>query len=290
MSGIVFALLALFGWGFGDFFIQRATRAVGIWKALLLIDVVGIVTLFPFILKDFGLLFSSAFHIGILIIASVVILLTALAEFESLRRGKLAIVEPILSLELLLTVALSVLVWGEQLTFAQLMLAGIAFLGITLAVTEHHTHLHYHRRIFLERGVLFAILGAVGMGLFNFLVGVGSQEISPLMTIWFTSMFTAIFIIFHLKRRGELRGFLTDLRRHTTTLVAVCVLDNFAWVSFAVATTLIPITITTTISESYIALTVFLGVFINKEKLRFHQIVGIVLTIAAILILATTIR
>ncbi|MDI6821128.1 MAG: EamA family transporter [Patescibacteria group bacterium] len=46
------------------------------------------------------------------------------------------------------------------------------------------------------------------------------------------------------------------------------------------------ISIATTISESYIALTVLLGVFINKEKLQRHQIFGIIIAIASVLIIS----
>ena len=167
----------------------------------------------------------------------------------------------------------------------QLILAGVAFFGITLAVTEHHTHLHYHRRI-LERGVFFAAVGAIGMGVFNFLVGVGSQEISPLMTIWFTNILTVAYTMFHLSRHGEFHTLLRDFRAHPGTLTSVCILDNLAWISFAVATTYIPIAIATTISESYVALAVLLGVFANKERLKWHQIVGVIVTIASVIFLA----
>jgi drug/metabolite transporter (DMT)-like permease len=286
MTGILFALGALVAWGFGDFFIQRSVRAVGIWKSLLLIDAVGIIALFPFVVDELGALFANSFHLGLLILASIVILLTALAEFESLRRGKLAIVEPILSLELPLTVLLAIVVWGERVALPQLILAGVAFFGITLAVTEHHTHLHYHRRIKVEKGVIFAGLGAIGMGIFNFLVGVGSQEISPLMTIWFTNILTVAFTFFYLQRRGELHKLFHDFRQHIGILASVCVLDNLAWISFAVATTFIPIAIATTLSESYVALAVLLGVFANKERLRWHQIVGVVVTLASVIFLS----
>jgi drug/metabolite transporter (DMT)-like permease len=59
-----------------------------------------------------------------------------------------------------------------------------------------------------------------------------------------------------------------------------------AWVSFAKATTFIPIAIATTISESYIALAVLLGLFVNREKLRTHQILGITLATFGVIILA----
>jgi drug/metabolite transporter (DMT)-like permease len=138
----------------------------------------------------------------------------------------------------------------------------------------------------MEKGVIFAGLGAIGMGLFNFLVGVGSQETSPLLTVWFTNfLFTAV-CFGYLARHRKLRELIDDLRTHPVPLIGVCVLDNVAWISFATATTYIPIAVATTVSESYIALTVFLGIFVNREKLQWHQMVGVVITIASVILLS----
>ncbi|MFA5793430.1 MAG: hypothetical protein WC897_06265, partial [Candidatus Gracilibacteria bacterium] len=92
MEGILFAFGALLCWGFGDFFIQKSTRAIGIWKSLFFIGASGIVAIFPFIFDQLGALLREPRHLAILSLAGIVVLFTALFEFESLRRGKLAIV------------------------------------------------------------------------------------------------------------------------------------------------------------------------------------------------------
>lgn len=69
-------------------------------------------------------------------------------------------------------------------------------------------------------------------------------------------------------------------------IIGQSILDNTAWVAFAFATIFIPISIATTISESYIALAVFLGIFINREKLRPHQMIGVVLALVGVIALS----
>src|SRR3989344_3230998 len=180
--GIILALVALLTWGFGDFFIQRATRQVGSWKTLFFNGVVGSLALTPFVWRDLPALDKSDWLLlGAL---SIVTLFAALFDFEALRRGKIAIIEPILGAELPLTAGLSVIFVGEVLSAPQFVLIGVIFIGIILAITQHHTHLHYHKRIF-EKGVILAGIGMVGMALMNVLVGVTSQEISPLIAMWF---------------------------------------------------------------------------------------------------------
>lgn len=282
-AGIVFAFIALVAWGFGDFFIQRTTRAIGSWKALFFIGIVGLVGLFPFVKNDFASLTSS--NLLLLGLLGAVVVFAALFDFEALRQGKIAIVEPIIGLELPITIGLSLTLAGEVLSSYQLFLIGVVFVGIMLAITTHHTHLHYHKRIF-ERGVILAGIGAIGMALTNFLVGVSSQDISPLMTIWFIHSLIAVVCSAYILYTGKLKDLISDLKKYPKPIIGQSILDNVAWVAFAKATTLIPIAIATTISESYIALAVLLGLFINREKLKARQMLGVALATVGVIALS----
>ncbi|MEK7512889.1 MAG: DMT family transporter [Patescibacteria group bacterium] len=285
--GILFAFLALLSWGIGDFFVQRAARAFGDLRTLFYIGATGAVVLFPFVTDEFFSLAGNPLHFLLLTLTGVVIFAAAMLDFEALRRGKIAVIEPILGLELPVVIALTAIFWGEHLSLPQGLLAGTTFVGIVLAVTKHHTHLHYHTRIF-ERGVVFALAGSILMGLVNFLVGASAQETSPLLTIWFTNtLFTALCLIF-IAVRSELPGLLTGIIRHPSIFIAVSIFDNAAWLFYALATSLIAISIATTISESYIALAVLLGLFVNREKLKYHQFVGVGVAILSIILLAAT--
>ncbi|MDP3792338.1 MAG: DMT family transporter [bacterium] len=281
--GIIFAFIALLSWGFGDFFIQKTTRAIGSWKALFFIGIVGLVGLFPFVKNEIYTLSSdNLLFLGVL---GIIVLFTALFDFEALRQGKIAIIEPIIGLELPITVGLSIAIGNESLALVQIFLIFVIFVGIILAITAHHTHLHYHKRIF-ERGVILAGVGAVGMALTNFIVGVSSQSISPLITIWFAHSLLAVVCGIYIIFKGEFGNLISDIRSHPKPIIGQSILDNIAWVSFAFATTYIPIAIATTISESYIALAVLLGVFVNREKLKSHQVVGVAITLASVMILS----
>ncbi len=73
---------------------------------------------------------------------------------------------------------------------------------------------------------------------------------------------------------------------HWRPVLAACIFDNAAWVAYAVAVTTLPIALTIAITESYVALAAFLGVVWNKEKLQRHQYAGMILAIAAAIVLA----
>ncbi len=285
--GVSLALLALLGWGLGDFFIQKTTRLVGSWRALFWIGLFGAIVIFPFVIKDIAYLKTAdLFLLGTL---SVVVVLGSLFNFEALRQGKMAIVEPIISLELPLTIALSVVFLRESLELIPWILIALVFVGIILAITKHHTHWFYHRRA-LEKGVILASIGVVGTALSSFLIGVSSQNISPLITVWFVDVIIVLVCGFYMLYSKQFKELGKGLRKYRWSIISQSFFDNLGWVAFAVATTLIPISIAITISESYVALAVLLGFFINREKLQKHQLVGAALAIISVIVLAGVYR
>lgn len=283
--GILFALIALFAWGFGDFFIQKTARAVGDLKALVYITLTTTVVLLPFVWQDLGRVLAHANAWWLLGIVGIVSFFAALFDFEALKQGKIAVVEPLLGIEVPVVVFFSVIFRHEFLPWYQLLLILLIIIGIILTVTKHVGQWKYHRRL-LEKGVLWAGLGAIGMGLTNFLVGVLSQDTLPLITVWFAHTVIAVCSLLLIAWRGEWRGMFKSIKKHPGIIIGETVFDNMAWVSYAFATTLIPISIATAISESYIALAVLLGVFVNKEKLKKHQLVGIGCALFGVILLS----
>ncbi|HBK35283.1 MAG: hypothetical protein UU08_C0009G0031 [Candidatus Uhrbacteria bacterium GW2011_GWE2_40_58] len=281
--GILFAFITLLSWGVGDFFIQKTTRFVGSWKALFYIGFCGMILLFPFVFQKLHHLTSS--HILLLVLVGIIAILAAVFDFEALRQGKISIIEPIIGLELPLTVGLSITLAQESLSGIQLCLIGIVFLGILLTITAHHPNKTEKKRS-LEKGVILAGVGAIGMALTNFLVGVSSQTIDPLVTIWFTHTLLAILCLFYFLSQKTTHTLWTDFRSHPATILTQGILDNIAWVFFALSTTFIPISITTTISESYIALATLLGLIVNKEKIKRYQLIGISFAIFGVILLS----
>ena len=289
MLGILFAIGALVFWTVGDFTIQKTTKVIGDWKALFFIGVVGGIGLLPFVIKDLPTIFHNSANLWLLLIVSLVTLVGALFLFEGLKRGKISIIEPVFGLELPLTIFVVILFGGEHLDLLTYCLIALVFIGLLLAVTKSAEHLHFHKTIF-EKGVLFAAIGSVGMGFMNYLTGIGSQTISPLATIWFIHTFLAIACFIYFLIKGNAHTILSDIKKYPGTIFIESVFDNLAWICYAVSMALIPISIATTISESYIALVVLLGVLVNKEKIQKHQIFGIILALGTVILLTVLVE
>ncbi|MEK7575411.1 MAG: DMT family transporter [Patescibacteria group bacterium] len=283
--GIVFSVTALLCWAVGDFSIQRGTRQFGNWGTIFIIGILGAIFIFPFVRNDLPALFSNSYQLGFMVLLSVITLFAALFLFEGLKRGKLAIIEPVFGIELPFTVAFSIIFGGEHLGAQVYFLIGIVFIGLMLAIVQETKHLHFHKTL-LEKGVLYAGVGSIAMGLMNFMTGVGSQNVSPLVTIWFVHTFLAICCAVYFFVKKEWTTVIKGICNQPAFVLTLGFFDNAAWIAYASAMSIIPISIATTISESYIVLTVLLGVWVNKEKIRLHQYVGIGVVIFGVLALS----
>lgn len=128
-------------------------------------------------------------------------------------------------------------------------------------------------------GIIFAFLAM-------FCWGLGARLTDPLMVNWFISFFIALPLGFYLLLSGQFGKIFSFWRGNKKLIMAVSIIDNLAWIFFTAAALYIPIAIATGISESYIALAVGLGLIINKEKIFWHQKVGLGICVAAVVILA----
>ena len=57
-------------------------------------------------------------------------------------------------------------------------------------------------------------------------------------------------------------------------------------VAFAFSTTYIPVVVSLSLSEGYIILTTLLGIFINRERFKLYQYIGMVIAIVGVIILS----
>src|SRR5688572_15072909 len=282
MTGVLLAIVALFGWGIADFFVQKSARKVGVATTLFAGGLFGTVVLLPFVIRDLGAL-ARPEDLTVLLAFGGIGLITALFSLEAFRKGKLAVIGPLMGIELPVTILLAVALRGERLSAPQLLLIAVVFLGIFLTATKHP---FVTERKPLEKGVLLGLVGAVTLGVHNFLTGVASQDISPVMAAWFgRAVFMAVFGVF-LLAKGRLPDSFAAMRRHPMLVFGLSALYLVAFLCYGVSVTLIPISIATTISENYIVVAAILGGAVNKERLVLHQALGAAVAVAGILALA----
>jgi drug/metabolite transporter (DMT)-like permease len=281
--GIGFAFGAMFLWGFGDFLIQKFARRIGDWESLFYISILGAVVILPFIYNELPQVLLNVRLLLMLLLASFTLLIAALLDFETLKKGKIAVAEPIFALEIPVSAMLAFFIIDEGVGLVQIILiAGLVMALVLVSLKRYSTG----KRAWLEKGVVIAVLGSIFMGITNFMFGFGARATSALMINWFTSLFLAIVCLVYLASKSGLHRLRLDAHKQKGLLLGMCVLDNGAWIAFAYSMVFAPIAIAVSISQCYVIITVLLGIFVSREKLKPHQKIGIVLAIAFAIALA----
>ena len=282
--GIGLAFVAMLCWGFGDFLIQRSTRKIGDWETLFVICAFGSVILLPFVYKNIpAVLTGSINNLLILLVCSLVLLFAALLDFEALKKGKLAVVEPIWSFEIPASALLAYFILREHISWEQIILIVLLIIGLCLVSFREK---YLKKEFLLEKGVLIAFIAAFIMGVANFFVGWGARVTDPLMVNFFLNVFITIITGAYLLFRGQVKHTVRDVINNRGLLLVMSISDNAAWVAFAFAMVLTPIAVAVALSESYIIVAVLLGLLVNREKLQLHQKIGLVVASVSALILA----
>jgi len=280
--GLLAVGVAIISWGVGDFLIQRYTRKFEPWETLFAISIFGMIILTPFVLNELPVILNSdAVHI--LIMGAAALFIAGLLSFEALSQGKLAAIEPIWSIGTAVAIILAFIVLGEIITLQQLALIIAMICGIFLISVKSLG------KMWLERGIAIAVAAAIILGIADFLMGYGARSIGAVLMNWiiyaFAMMISTIYLVYNRKISDVFR----NIAREKVAFLSMCIFYNLAWIAFASAMTIIPIGITVALTEGYILVGVFLGIFLNKEKLILHQIVGVALAVISGILLAASV-
>jgi bacterial/archaeal transporter family protein len=282
--GIIFAFGAMLFWGVGDFLIQKTTRKIGGLEALAWISIIGSLGILPFVWKDLGLLKNT--HNLILILGlGIVTFIAGKLAFEAFKDGKISVVDVVLEMELPVTIALSFFFLKESLSMMQIVIILFIFFGIILIATKSFSHL----KTKIEKGVLLAFIAALFMGGVDFLTGVSSKTITPLLAIWGQSIVVAIICIIWVLFRERPSSFFKNTMDIKMLILWMSIIDTSAWVFYAFAVRNNEIAIMTAITESYPAIAICLGVWLNKERIMMHQWLGAAMALACSILLSLTV-
>lgn len=283
-TGILFSVIALVSWGFGDFFIQRSARKFGDWESVFIMSLVGALLLLPFAVSDISIILQlSLGEIGIVLLASLSFVVSALVSVEALKRGKLSVVSSMSIIEIPIAGVLAYAILQETASPLHWVFVAVVVVGIGFVTVRPH---HFRRETWIERGAVLALASALVMSTVDFMIGFGSRVASPVLTIWIANVATVLVAFIYMSVTGRLAHFRKDFRLHARLMLGIGILDNVAWLSFAMATLFIPIVVAVVLSESYVILATILGVFINREKLRPYQMIGIGVALGGVLMLA----
>ena len=220
VPGIVFAVVAMLAWTFGDFYIQKATREVGVWRCIFWIGASASIVLFPWVIPHFHELLVQPSSIGIILATSLVGLAAALSNLHAWKIGKLAIIQPILGLEIVVAAILGWLVFDEGLAGWQTVLIVLTLVGLFLISLPKKLRQTWSGKG-VERGVLLGLFGALLLGGSDLMVGLASRTVSPLVATWAIHTMIADAARIAILRREGPSGLSKGLRSHGRRILAI---------------------------------------------------------------------
>lgn len=283
LFSLLFAFGAMLCWGIGDFLIQRTTRAVGNIEALAWIGIIGSIGLTPFVINDLTQLVTTS-NIIFLVALGIVVFVAAIFNFQALKEGKLSVIDVVLTLELPVTIILSILFFKEVLSPLQIIMISSMMVGIILIATEKFSS--YKQLI--EKGVYIAIVAAVLTGAVNFMTATGSKVVSPMIAVWAPWVLMTIFCLIVLAYRKGFGAFVSKAKEHTSLILFMGIFDTVAWIFYAYAVQDYEISIITAIAGGYPAIAMLMGLWFNKELIKWYQYVGAGVALIASFVLAVT--
>lgn len=257
---------------------------MGDWETLLVITLFGSLVLLPFVYGSLPELFlEEPQGLLVLVLSGLVLTAAAILTLEGLRRGKLAVLEPLLPLELIAASVLAFFVLGDRITLLQSILIITLFIGLCLLSFRGKA---VSTRFFLEKGTLIFLAGAILMGVADFLMGWGSRLTDPLIANFIINIVMSVIALAVLLERHQGKKIFHDFSMNRGLLLVSAITDNVAWIAYAFAMTIVPIAVATGLSESSVIIAVILGLVVNRERLQRHQTIGLVVAVLSAMILA----
>jgi len=291
--GVILGLAGAVCWGVADFIARFSSRRVGAYRTLLFMQGFGFVSLSAYLLWTHGFAQVAAhgwkpWAFGA--IAGLLNMIASLALYYSFQIGVMSVVAPVSSSYPALTVALA-LFSGERLQLLRGVGLAITLLGVVLASTSFAVDSagapadddHAHAR--LAKGVVWAIVAAVGFGfLFWFLGFHVVPVLGSVISVWMIRLtsFTVLFLAAAPARQNIAlpRG------RVWWMLAGVGLLDTAAFVCNNAGLHTGQVSVVSVLASLYGAVTVVLAWIFLRERLELSQWLGIVLIFAGIVLVS----
>lgn len=283
MEAIIFALISYLGWGIGDIFGTISSRKIGGYSTTFWVFLLGVIIFslyIPFALNDLGritpILLIFAIFLGLLEVAGNTLF------NEATRISNASMVGTIGASFTAVTLIFSVIFFGESITQNQIIAAVVIFSGLILITLNFK---EFKKSNFLhDKGILFAFIAMICWGSFFTFVKILTKEIGWFWPIYISfSLFPVVYLFMRFKG--------IKLQKPTyqyaiLPLILSTILLRSADYSFNIGLSQGAVALVAPIAGSYPTLFVILAFLFFKDPITRQQILGIITTLAGIVLLS----
>jgi drug/metabolite transporter (DMT)-like permease len=285
MSAVLFAIIALVGWGTADIFGGLVARKVGGYSSAVLNYILCvIITSFyiPFALPElinFNL--ESILWLIVLLPIGIIPLITL---YEGINRGNASLVGIISGSFGALVAILSVIFLKESLNVYQIVSIIVVFVGLVLSSLNLKNF--KLKQILTDKGIPFALFSLVAWAIHLTFIKIPIRQVG-----WFWPAYISWWgfplVFFYLKKKSIKISIPSD-KKHRIYMVMNSMISIIAIFSFNIAVAKGQSSIVAPIASSYPALFALLAYFVFKDKLTKQQIIGMFTTLIGIILLSVS--
>jgi drug/metabolite transporter (DMT)-like permease len=297
---IILGLTAAICWGVSDFCARFASRQIGAYRTLMLMQIFGAVVLSLYLWGTGAWSHLASFGWqpwAFAIIGSLINTGASLALYRAFEIGTMSVAAPVSSAYPAVTVTLS-LMSGERLSAMHATGVAVIFIGVILAALSsapvHESAATLRRddagtggliggpgRGRLVRGAGWAIVSALGFGVMFWWFGFHVvREIGGTASVWVARLTSFFALLFAAVPAGQ--SISLPRGKVWWLLAVVGLVDTSAFVANNVGMRLGHVSIVTVLSSLYGAVTVLLAAIFVREPLRKTQWLGIALIFGGI--------
>lgn len=292
--GILLGITGAICWGVADFSARFASHRVGAYRTLFFMQFFGFLALSFFLISTHG--FGQGIAPGwrpwaMAVVAGLLNMAASLSLYYSFQVGVMSIDAPVSSCYPALTVALAILS-GERIGALRAVGLAVTLVGVILAATsfapllqETSEGAQEGARAHLAKGVVWAILAALGFGiLFWYLGFYVVPAIGSSVSVWVMRL-TALGALALIARPAR-QSIRMPRGRVWWLLAAVGLMDTAAFVANNSGLHVGPVSVVSVLASLYGAVTVLLSWIFLREKLERSQWFGIALIFGGIILVS----
>lgn len=290
MTGITYGILAMFGWGVGEFTAKKAVDEYGEHKAYLYVQAIGalIATLIAYF---YGQLRAELFTLpllGLSLLIGATYSIAYLNAFKAYRIGKLAIVSPILCSYGMLSSILAAIFLNQTLSFLQ-FIGIIVIISGTFLLSLDFEELRKSFKFTAYPGVKEAIITFLFFGINSVLLDFTVVEsnlhlVNTLNSIF--SLFTIATIFVYFSKSNKTTHTSSVTKNGIVFMIATAILTALANLWFIIGYSRGDSILIAPIGASSGVVTSILSFIFLKEKLTKIQLVGMISTFIGIILIS----
>lgn len=280
--GILLGIIAMIGWGTADFFVAKAVRKTNVFKTFIWSQIVGVILFLSIFFLFFKFPPISSTTIMIILFTGFLGVISYLAFYKGLQVGKVSIISPIASCWAAVTVILSIIFLGEQLTGFQALGVSLAILGTVLASFKFHDLSKMKLRN-LAAGVKYAIVAMLSWGVYFLFISFLVDELGWFLPILFIKVVAVFYLLAYSSRK---RMDISFPKNVALFVLLIGILEATAFLCFGIAVVSEYTLIVAPIGAAFPAVTIILARIFFKEILEINQKIGIISVLAGLVLLS----